>query len=200
MARRRKPTTPDLVKALRRSRAPWWVILVVVLAVVAAQFFASGNAPDGEAGPVDAGDAGRTYLVERVIDGDTLVLAGGDRVRLLGVDTPETVAPGRPVEPFGPEASRFTKDRVEGKSVRLGFDKERRDRYGRLLAYVYVDGVLLNEELIRAGLSKAQLRYPYSNAMKRVFRDAEAEAKAANRGVWSLPAKEESPSGRRRAA
>lgn len=130
------------------------------------------------------------YLVQRVVDGDTLLLANRQRIRLIGVDTPETVAPDRPVERFGPEASAFTRRMVEGRRVRLGFDKERIDRFGRYLAYVYVDerAVMLNEELIRAGLSKAQLQYPYSNAMKRRFRDAENEARAHQRGLWSVGA------------
>ena len=143
------------------------------------------------------GTPDRTYVVERVIDGDTLLLRGGERVRLLGVDTPETVHPRLPVQPFGPEASRYTERRVEGKAVRLGFDKERRDRYGRMLAYVYVDDSLLNEELIREGYSEAQLQYPYRSEMKRIFRAAEAEAREANRGIWSVPERDESAVRRR---
>lgn len=196
MARRRR-TPPSLASILRRSRAPWWAVVLVVLALFAIRYFADGEFPTGEVPPVDPGSPDRTYVVERVIDGDTLLLRGGERVRLLGVDTPETVHPRIPVEPFGPEASRYTERRVEGKTVRLGFDKERRDRYGRLLAYVYVEGSLLNEELIREGYSEAQLEYPYSNAMKRLFREAEAEARAANRGVWSVPERDEAASRRR---
>lgn len=168
---------------LRRS-APAWLILLVVLVLVAVRHFGGRQ---GDAPPVDAADGERTYLVERVIDGDTLLLADGERLRLLGVDTPETVHPNRPVEPLGPEASQFTKRLVEGKPVRLGFDKERKDRYGRLLVYVYVDGLMLNEELIRAGLGEAQLQYPYSDAMKRRFRQAENEAREARRGLWASP-------------
>jgi hypothetical protein len=67
-----------------------------------------------------------------VVDGDTLVLQNDERVRLIGVDTPETKHPTKPVEPFGPEASSFTKRAVEGKLVRLKFDREKRDRYQRL--------------------------------------------------------------------
>jgi micrococcal nuclease len=168
---------------LRRS-APAWLILLIVVVLIAVQYF---GGEQGDAPPVDVGDTERTYVVERVIDGDTLLIAGGERLRLLGVDTPETVHPSGPVERLGPEASLFTKRLVEGKSVRLGFDKERKDRYGRLLVYVYVDGRLLNEELIRAGLGEAQLQYPYSNAMKRRFQQAEEEARQARRGLWALP-------------
>ncbi len=87
----------------------------------------------------DADDAEEPFRrVERVIDGDTLVLEGGERVRLIGVDTPETVHPQKPVEYFGKEASKFTRGMVEGKRVRLEYDEGtgRNDRYGRTLAYV----------------------------------------------------------------
>ena len=80
------------------------------------------------------------YKVERVVDGDTLLLENDARVRLIGVDAPESVKPDHPVEPFGPEASAFTKKWVgkAGNTVRLQFDKERVDQYGRFLAYVWV--------------------------------------------------------------
>jgi micrococcal nuclease len=127
-------------------------------------------------------------LVERVVDGDTLVIAGGDRVRLIGVDTPETHHPTKPAQPFGQEAFAFTRRMTEGKQVVLRFDPgETKDRYGRTLAYVYVDGQFLNEVLIRQGLARALTNYPFSSEMKARFRAVEAQAKAAKRGVWSLP-------------
>jgi len=123
--------------------------------------------------------------VKRVVDGDTLLLETGERVRLLGVDTPETVKPNVPVQYLGPEASAFTKNAVEGKVVTLVFDKERFDKYHRVLAFVYLDGRCLNEALIRNGLSKAQLQYPYRSDMKRLFQAAEKEARDAGRGLWN---------------
>ena len=72
-------------------------------------------------------------IIKRVIDGDTLLLANGEYVRLIGVDTPETVHPEKPVEYFGKEAYQFTKKMAEGKEVRLEYDQTRRDRYGRIL-------------------------------------------------------------------
>ncbi len=125
------------------------------------------------------------YLVQRVVDGDTLLLAGGARVRLLGVDTPETKHPHRPVEPLGPEAADFTRRHVEGRRVRLQFDRERRDVYHRILAYVFVDDWFLNEQLILAGYSRAETRFPYSQSMKRRFRKAEQRAREAKRGMWA---------------
>jgi micrococcal nuclease len=146
-----------------------------------------------DAGPerLDGGD----YYVESVTDGDTVRLANGARVRLIGIDTPETSASARSDgidQPFAAEAKSFTAEKVQGRTVRLEFDKERHDKYGRLLAYVwYVDRestqeLLLNEELVRAGLARARLGYSYAERMKRRFRAAESEARQARRGIWGL--------------
>lgn len=125
------------------------------------------------------------FTVERVVDGDTLKLTNKWRVRLIGIDTPETVKHDHPVEPWGPEATAFTREFVKGGKVRLRFDRERKDDYGRVLAYVYVGERLLNEELIRAGLSPAKTYFKYSGAFKKRFRAAEEEARQARRGIWS---------------
>lgn len=126
-----------------------------------------------------------SQVVERVIDGDTLLLTGGLRVRLIGVDTPETKHPDLPVEPLGREATAFVRSLIGEEPVRLEFDRERLDRYQRLLAYVWLpDGRLLNEELIRAGFSAAVTGYPYRQDMKRRFVEAEAQARAAGVGMW----------------
>lgn len=123
--------------------------------------------------------------VARAIDGDTLLLATGHRVRLIGVDTPETKHPDRPAEPWGFEAAAFTQERVAGRDVILQFDRERIDLYRRVLAFVYVDGDLLNESLIRTGLSRAITSFPYRTDLQRRFRNAEEEARAAGRGIWT---------------
>lgn len=185
MSRRSSSSTPVLINALRRSRRPRWLIMIAVVLFLAYKNSSQPDNGDGDVRPIDTAVSDQEYVVQRVVDGDTLLMEGGDRVRLLGVDTPETVRENFPVEPWGPEASSFTKQMVEGRAVVLKFAKERRDRYGRILAYVYVDGVHLNEELIRAGFSEAQLQYSYSDAMKRTFREAEEEARAAKRGIWS---------------
>ncbi|MEX1098377.1 MAG: thermonuclease family protein [Planctomycetales bacterium] len=172
-------------RRLPRSRGRRLMLLLLVAAFVAYRLF---FAPPPEP-PPDAEfsyDPARTWRVERVIDGDTLLLEAGHRIRLIGVDTPETKHPDRPVEPLGVEAAEFTRGFVEDKDVRLGFDKERRDRYRRILAYVYVEDRSLNEELIRAGYSVAVTKFPYSAVMKRRFEAAEEEARAAGRGLWAL--------------
>jgi micrococcal nuclease len=168
----------------RLPRRPWQALLLVALVLLLAvlqQFRPRLFSPPHELAP-------GTYRVARVVDGDTFVVAEPrERVRLIGADSPETVKPNWPVEPWGPEATVFTKKFLAGGEVRLEFDNERRDKYGRLLAYVWVGHRMLNEELIRAGLARAEPQYHYSAAMKARFRRAQAEARAARRGIWSAP-------------
>ena len=122
-------------------------------------------------------------LCVRVIDGDTLELEGGERVRLIGVDTPESVDPRRPSEPFGEEAAGFTRRLAEGKSVRLESGDEARDAYGRSLAYIHLpDGTLLNAEIIRQGYGRAYTRFPHPRLQEFVV--LEREAREAGRGIW----------------
>ncbi len=127
------------------------------------------------------------HLCTRVIDGDTIVIQIGERqekVRLLGVDTPETVHPLKPVERFGKEASDFTRAMVEGKRVRLEYDWQTKDRYGRLLAYVYLeDGTMLNEAIIKQGYGFAYIKYPFKYIEE--FRDHERQARETHQGLWN---------------
>ena len=121
--------------------------------------------------------------VVRVVDGDTLLLDRNERVRLIGVDTPETVDPRRPVEWFGKEASAFTKRMVEGKKVRLEYDQDRKDRFGRTLAYVYLeDGTFLNAEIVKQGYGHAYTQFPFKYLEE--FRGYERQAREAQRGLW----------------
>ena len=127
-----------------------------------------------------------TVHVTAVVDGDTLeVVWGGrqERVRLLGVDTPETVDPHRPVGCYGPEASAYTKRRLAGRTVRLRFDRQRRDRYGRLLAYVEIDGRRFNDELLAGGYARL-LVIPPNGRHGRAMLDEELAARSAGRGLW----------------
>ena len=134
-------------------------------------------------------------LVERVVDGDTIVVRGVGRVRLIGVDTPETVDPRRPVEFFGREASAFTKRLLEGRRVRLEYDRERNDRFGRTLAYVYLrDGTFANAEIVRRGYGHAYTRFPFRHLER--FRRLEREAREAGRGLWGAEAANERPARR----
>lgn len=127
-----------------------------------------------------------TGVCTRVVDGDTIVVSGVGKVRLIGVDTPETKHPKKPVEYFGREASRFTAKLVEGKRVRLEYDWQRVDRYGRTLAYVYLaDGTFVNAEIVKQGYGYAYTKYPFKYLEE--FRALEREAREAARGLWARP-------------
>ena len=170
-------------KPTRRGKMPQGWIGLFLLAVFGI-ILLLGTSEENSSPDYKWGDV----RVERCVDGDTIIVEGKIRVRLIGADTPETVKPNSPVEPFGPEASEFTRKAIEnaGNRVRLEPDGDQVDRYKRQLAMVYVDGVLLNEELIREGLAVARLQYRYSQEMKTRFQAAEEEAKNAKRGIWSL--------------
>lgn len=159
----------------RRKAAPLVAVVLALLVWLARGPLKETFAP---------GPAGEWRRVERVVDGDTLVLDGGERIRLIGVDTPETVHPSKPVERFGKEASAFTRRLAEGRRVRLEFDQELHDRFGRTLAYVYLDdGTFLNSEIIRQGFGHAYTRFPFRYLEE--FRALEREARDARRGLWS---------------
>lgn len=126
----------------------------------------------------------------RVVDGDTIVIEGDDgkraSVRLVGVDTPETVHPTKGVEPFGPEASAFTKKSLVGKKVRLVRDVVAGDAdyYGRRLAYVFVGDECFNETLIRGGYGRAYTKYSFEPATRVRFLIVQKAAQEAGRGLW----------------
>lgn len=145
---------------------------------------------------------GRTYnysdvLVTRAVDGDTLVIETGERVRLIGIDTPEMHESNKlyrdsqkthqdihVIQDMGRRAYYFTKDLVEGKRVRLEFDVEKQDKYGRLLAYVYLkDGTFVNAEIVRQGYASLMTIPPnvkYEDLFLKLYR----EARENRRGLW----------------
>lgn len=122
--------------------------------------------------------------VDRVVDGDTIVLEGGWVLRYIGIDTPETKDPRKPVQCFGEKASEENKKLVEGKMVRLEKDVSETDRYGRLLRYVYVDDIFVNDYLVKGGFSHAS-SYPPDVRYQQQFTQSEKEARENNRGLWS---------------
>lgn len=163
------------------ARVP--TVLVVMALVVALTACAGGGAVAAVAPPGAA-------AIVRVVDGDTVIvrLGGGEeRVRLIGINTPESVDPRRPVECFGKEASRFTGALLPpGTAVRLVRDAEPRDDYGRLLAYVYrgADGLFVNLELARQGYADV-LTIPPNVAHAAEFVRAARDARTAHRGLWA---------------
>jgi micrococcal nuclease len=142
-----------------------------------------------EAGHQD--DRGPVVTVSRVVDGDTIEITpavdGLTEVRLIGVDTPETEDPRTGVQPYGEQAYCFTADTLEGEEVSLEFDVERTDRYGRLLAYVWLpDGRKFNEVLLEEGYAQVATFPPNVRYVER-FEKAQREAREAGRGLWGLP-------------
>jgi micrococcal nuclease len=131
-------------------------------------------------------------VVSRVIDGDTILVRSGGRtldVRLLGINTPETVHPRKPVECFGPEASRYAKRLLTGASVRLQYDRELRDRYGRFLAYVYLerDGapeLFVNARMVSEGFARTLPILP-NTLHAAELAAVERRAALEGRGLWS---------------
>ncbi|HYF12248.1 MAG TPA: thermonuclease family protein [Actinomycetota bacterium] len=153
-----------------------------IIAVVAALALALGGCSEST-GP--RGQRGGT-LVTRVVDGDTahVELDGRDvTIRFIGIDTPESVAPGQPVECFGPEAADYTTDRLEGARVRVEFDVEREDRFGRTLAYVWIGDELFNETLLRHGYALVTTFPPNVRYVDR-FVTAQRDARERGRGLW----------------
>lgn len=163
-----------------RSGGRGSVLLLLLVAVVLLRPWESLDEFGGD-GPRSA-----SALVTRVVDGDTVeVRLDGktEDVRYIGVDTPETVKPGAPVDCFGPQASAFNHRLVERRRVRLVFGAERRDQYGRLLAYVYLGNRFVNAELIRRGLAET-LTIPPNDRFAARFKRLEIAAARAGRGLW----------------
>ena len=131
----------------------------------------------------------QAYKVAAVIDGDTVKLMIDGKlttVRLIGIDTPETVHPNKPVEPYGKRASEFLQNMLSGGSVYLEFGEERTDKYDRTLAYLYraPDGLFVNLEIVRQGYGRAYTKYPFK--YEDLFTKWDSTAKERSRGLWRL--------------
>ena len=125
-----------------------------------------------------------TFKVTRVIDGDTIEIDGGERVRYIGIDTPETVDPRKTVQCFGVEASNKNKELVEGRMVWLEKDVTDKDKYNRLLRYVYVGDAFINLELVKQGFAYSY-SYPPDIKYQNQIVTAQQEAREAKKGLWN---------------
>lgn len=165
------------------------VLLTACTAVTTSTVTVTPSIDSSGVSPTAAGGRAREATVTRVVDGDTMhaLLHGRDvTIRFIGVDTPETVAPGQPIECYGPEASGFATRALTGERVRLEFDVERIDPYGRTLAYVWMrDGSMFNETLVRGGFATVATYPPDTRYVQR-FAVAERAAKSAGRGLWGV--------------
>lgn len=162
----------------RRGRLGSFVLLALAATVVLRPW---EHLPGHEAGP-----PGAWAYVVRAVDGDTIeVRLDGhlEDVRYIGVDTPETVKPGEPVQCYGPEASEFNHELVDGETVRLVFDRELRDVYDRLLAYVYVGDRFVNAALVREGYART-LEIPPNTSRADQLATLEQRAGEHGLGLW----------------
>lgn len=125
----------------------------------------------------------KKQIVSRVIDGDTIELTSGEKIRYIGMNTPETKDPRRAVECFGKEAFEYNKWLVEGKEVQLERDVSDKDKYGRLLRYVWSNGLLVNEELVKQGYASIATYQPDVRYIERLL-IAERHAKENRLGLW----------------
>lgn len=184
----RQPAASFFPRSRRRLTPGAWLLFILVLLLLRLLYRGGESFTPRPSPPLSSGE----FLVERVVDGDTLVLAGGERVRLLGIDAPESVKPNSPVEPFGPEAARALQDYVRAAGDRIRLETEnKRDKYGRLLGVAWAGDVCINEALVEAGLAHAETQYSYSEALKARLLAAQERARAARRGIWGpeIPAK-----------
>ena len=184
MARKKQITIEDIAKLGPKK------IIILVVAAIAVYFFGGRELQD------DSGFV--SGIITRVVDGDTAsVLVDGSerRVRFLGVDTPETVHPNKPVQFYGKEASNFTKESLTGKRVWLEYDASPQDRYNRHLAYIWTakpnnineDAIrkdMFNAKLLLGGYAKVMVIKP-NKRYESLFRKFEEEARNSKRGLWS---------------
>lgn len=158
---------------------------MVVTAVAAASIATVSGCEMGSESTFGPGERTEA-VVERVVDGDTAVMrVDGESVyvRYIGIDTPESVKPDSPVECLGPESSDFNAEQVEGRRVELEFDRELYDPYDRLLAYVRIDGRMVNAELVRRGFAET-LSIPPNDRYAERFSALEQEAIENSKGLW----------------
>lgn len=154
--------------------------ILILLTIALFNFLEKSNLPTNSKNV-----SSTSYVVTRVVDGDTIEIETGQKVRYIGVNTPESVDPRKSVECFGKEASEKNKEFVLNKKVRLEKDVSEADRYGRLLRYVYLeDGTFVNLELIKQGYASA-MTVPPDVARQSEFLNAQQQARESKIGLWS---------------
>ena len=181
-----------MISARKRRIA---VVSIAVIAVCVMAFRAyrwmtphaprqTARLPTPEASSQSTSAQRHSYRCTRVVDGDTIEVARLGAVRLIGIDTPEMNYDLGVPQPFAKEAKKCCERLVDGKEVSLQFDVQKRDKYGRVLAYVFVEGTFVNAELVKAGLAKAYHIPPNGRYRTRLKR-FERQARDTRRGIWS---------------
>ncbi|MCK4462900.1 MAG: thermonuclease family protein [Candidatus Omnitrophica bacterium] len=151
--------------------------VITILVVVVVCFLAAKH------GILKPPKAANLHYVKYVIDGDTVMLRNNEKIRYIGIDTPEVESPYTHEEPMGKEASAFNRKLVERKWVKLEFDVELRDKYGRLLAYVYVDDIFVNAELVKEGYARV-FTFPPNVKHTDFFLKLQRKARENHKGLW----------------
>ena len=181
----------DHLKGKDNMKTVFWLLVICALCVAYWSFFVldSGRNISGvpETHHREDFPGDKAYRVEKVIDGDTIRIdynGQSERVRLIGVDTPEMDNSDKKLRALAKRATKYTEKLLGKRSVYLRFDQDRRDRYNRLLAYVYraSDGLFVNLELVREGYANAFVKYPFEH--KDLFQHHEAQARKARKGIW----------------
>ncbi len=168
----------------RRQLWFWWLVFIVLVAILAFAVIRLGSLQK----KVSFNQPG-LYAVSQFIDGDTIQVdmnGTAETVRMIGVDTPETHRPNTPVQCYGPQASDYTKKLIGSNKVRLQADPldTNRDRYGRLLRYVYLpDGRMVETKLITNGYGFAYTQFPFTKSDE--FKADESAAMTSRRGLWA---------------
>jgi endonuclease YncB( thermonuclease family) len=157
------------------------LVVFVVLAVLRLRVFR----PEDPASP----KAREAAQVAHVVDGDTVDLVDGRRIRLLGIDAPEVAHGDEPGGPFGNESRQWLRDRIEGRAVTLRYESRRTDRYGRTLAWLFTEsGELINQQALETGRAKLLADYGLPLDLEPALRQAEAQARVRELGVWKRSA------------
>lgn len=179
-----------MTPAYRLRKFRYHLVYLLVLAVVAGGWWAAQNGfGPGQTSKTLEGAQPGLYSINHFIDGDTIAVnmnSHTESVRFIGIDTPETHKPDTPVQCYGPQAAAFTKTAIGTGKVRLVSDSlsTDRDRYGRLLRYVYLqDGTLLNAELVSDGYAFYYPYFPFGKSAQ--FKTDEQTAMGAHKGLWS---------------
>lgn len=181
---------PPLLRRLRTLQGAAAIIAVLILSLTLPEALRAPKDVPETAPPEAASATSTVWTVTKVVDGDTIDATVAEetvRVRLLGINTPESVDPRRPVECFGKEASSFAKELLLGETVRLEADptQDDRDRYGRLLRHVFLaDGTHVNLKLVAEGYAH-EYTYERAGRYQEILRDAERAARVSQEGLWN---------------
>lgn len=181
---------PFLPRATRKKVLPILSILLVIAITfspepnsIPTNSTNSTNLAEGGTNSTNSTNSAELFRVSRVVDGDTIKLSTGETVRYIGIDTPETKHPKKPIECFGKEAAEKNSELVLDKRVTLKKDISEKDKYGRLLRYVYIGNIFVNEYLVKNGFAYAS-SYPPDISNQDIFVRAQEEAQKNHRGLW----------------